>query len=332
MTSPRIAVLGTGALGGYYGGLLARAGHHVHFVARSDHDHIARHGLRVDSVAGDFLLEDVAVHGSTTTVPSCDIVLVCVKTFHNPSAIPAVSRLLQPGGTVVLLQNGLGEEEAIAALPGVGRVVSALGFVCATKLGPGHIRHSDYGSLRLAQYADDRQPAGLTQELERIAQLFETAGVKASTEEDWLAARWRKLVWNVPFNGLSVAQRADTHQLVSHEPTRQVVRELMLEVVAAARAEARVIDPAFVDRMIDDTTRMRPYLPSMRIDFDEGRPLELDAMYRVPIERGRAAGVAMPHAAMLFAQLDYLVGARDGQRPAVTQKPSRKEPGPVSQP
>ncbi len=311
LTSPRIAVIGTGALGGLYGGRLVRSGHSVHFLVRSDFDHVSRHGLRVDSIDGDFVVPDIHAYERAEDMPRCDLALVCLKATANDSLHSLLPQILEPGGIVVLLQNGLGEEERVAPIDGVGTVISALGFVCATKVGPGHIRHQDYGSIRLAEYQRDRKPAGITPRLKSVSQLFERSGVTVGVAEDWLDARWKKLVWNVPFNGLSVILRADTGELLGHPPTRQLVRALMREVSRAAAAEGRPIDNDFIERMITDTARMRPYLPSMRVDFDAGRPLETSVMYRAPMLRAAESGVGMPHTATLATQLEFLAAARD---------------------
>lgn len=308
---PRIAVIGTGALGGYYGGLLARAGHDVHFLVRSDLAHVQARGLRIDSVDGDFVLPRVQAHGTAASVPPCDLALVCLKATQNAVLGDVLPALLVDGGSVVLLQNGLGEEERLADLARVGSVVSALGFVCATKTAPGHVRHLDYGALRLAEYGPGRTAAGLTPHLEAVGALFTGAGVKVTLAEDWLEARWKKLVWNVPFNGLTVVLRADTGELVGHAPTRALVRSIMLEVTAAAAAEGRSIGEEFVDRMLADTAAMRPYLPSMRVDYDAGRPLETHTMYRVPLARGAAGGVEMVRTEMLAAELELVAESRD---------------------
>ncbi len=314
-SSPTIAVIGTGALGGFYGGLLARSGQRVHFLVRSDFEQVARHGLRVDSVDGDFVIERVNAHDSADTMPRCSIALVCLKSTDNEVLTRLIPRVLEPGGTIVLLQNGLGEEERLAEIDRAANIVSALGFVCATKVGPGHVKHLDYGSIRIAHYRANQGRAGITPTLTSLAELLERAGIAVALAEDWLEARWKKLVWNVPFNGLSVVLRADTGQLVGHAPTRELVRELMLEVTAAAAAEGRAIADTFVDRMIADTARMRPYLPSMRIDYDSGRALETPAMYRTPLARGTVAGVAMPRTATLAAQLEFLATSRHAGGP-----------------
>ncbi|MBN2194007.1 MAG: putative 2-dehydropantoate 2-reductase [Polyangiaceae bacterium] len=315
---PRIVVVGTGAVGGYYGALLARAGREVCFLARSDHAELARSGLRVDSVNGDFVLATLSAHHAAETVAPCEIAIVALKTTSNAALPSILPRVLAPGGSVILLQNGLGEEEKVAELPGVGSVMAGLAFVCVSKVGPGHIRHFDYGAVRLAEYTR-RGAAGITPALAAVGAELEAAGVPVTLEPDWLAARWRKLVWNLPYNGLSVVLRADTGALMASPPARALIAAMMREVAAASAAEHRAIPDAFIEQMLTMTDAMRPYLPSMRLDFDAGRELELAAMYAVPVRRARAAGAPMPRVEALLAELEFLVAARDEVRRSSNQ-------------
>lgn len=198
----------------------------------------------------------------------------------------------------------------MAAIPGVAGVFSGLAFVCASKAGPGHIRHHDYGALRLAEYAPGGVAAGLTPALRALEALFTRADVEASLEADWLGARWHKLVWNIPYNGLSVVLRADTGRLTASAPSRALIGALMGEVCAASAAEGHAVPDAVAAEMLTMTAAMKPYLPSMRLDFDAGRELELESMYAVPTRRARAAGAAMPRVEALLAELEYLVATR----------------------
>lgn len=310
-SSRSVIVIGTGAVGGFFGARLVRSGYDVHFLVRSDYEHIGRHGLRIDSVDGDFTLPRVQVHASAgTTVPPCDIALVTLKTTENRGLGHLLPRVLVPGGTVVLLQNGLGEEERVAAIPGVGSVVAGLAFVCVTKVGPGHIHHLDYGTVRLAEYAPGGVAAGLTPALQALCEFFEGAGIPVIPEPSWLRARWHKLVWNIPYNGLSVVLRADTAALMASSPIRALIESLMREVSAASAAEGHPIREESVGEMLANTAVMRPYLPSMRGDFDAGRELELETMYAVPIRRARAAGAPMRQVEALHAELQFLSARR----------------------
>ena len=302
----RYAVLGTGALGGFYGARLCRAGCDVHFLVHSDFEHVRQHGLVVDSKDGDFVLPRVQAYRDVRDMPRCDVAAVALKATHNhllPSLLPSV---LADEGVVLLMQNGLGgEQEAARAAPGHA-VLAALCFLCSNKVGPGHIRHSDYGAVRFAQYSADGAVAGVSDCMRGIAQDFSAAGIVVDLLEDLLLARWQKLVWNVPMSGLSVVLDTDTGALMADPHTRALAEDIMREVVAGARSCGRFIDDRFVQQMLDMTLAMRPYRASMKVDFDDRRPMEVEAIYGNPLRAAQQAGARMPLVETLYRQLKFL--------------------------
>ena len=307
-------VIGMGAVGGYYGARLAAAGHRVRFVARSDAEHARREGLRVESPHGDLHLHPdthgIEVHDATTDLDPDDVVLVAVKTTDAAEAARLLGPVVGPGTVVVALQNGLGVEATLAeAAPGAD-VLGGMCFVCINKVGPAHVRHLDFGAVTLGQHAPGGGPAGVTPAVEAVAADLEAAGVPAHRIDDLGTGRWRKLVWNIPYNGLSVVLDAGTDELMADPATRALVRDLMVEVVTAATACGHPIEDAFVDHMLRTTEDMTPYAPSMKLDHDAGRPLELDAIYAAPIAAAARAGVAMVRTDALHRQLQFLDARR----------------------
>ena len=232
--SLRYAVIGTGAIGGYYGACLAHSGAEVHFLARSDADHIRQHGLVLDSVNGRIHLEKVACHSSTATMPKCDVVCVALKTTNNAIIAELVRPILAEHGVVILLQNGLGmEEDVAAALPAIS-IAAGVASICAFKQGPGHIQHQAGGQLILAEAT-----TVLRGRLDSIAETFSQAGIPAKVARNLLKARWSKLIWNIPFNGLSVMLGVDTSVLTAPGPARELVADLMQEVMQALKPAAQ---------------------------------------------------------------------------------------------
>jgi 2-dehydropantoate 2-reductase len=302
----RYAILGTGALGGFYGARLCRAGCDVHFLLHRDFEHVRQHGLVVDSKDGDFVLSRVQAYRDVCDMPRCDVVAVALKATHNhllPSLLPPV---LADGGVVLLMQNGLGcEEEAARAAPGHA-VVAGLCYLCSNKVGPGHIRHSDYGAVRFAQYSADGAKAGISDCMRAIGQDFAAAGLEVDLLDDLLLARWQKLVWNVPMSGLSVVLDTDTQALMADPHTRALAEDIMREVVAGARSCGRHIDDSFVQKMIDVTVAMTPYRASLKVDFDDHRPMEVEAIYGNPLRAAQQAGARMPLVETLYRQLKFL--------------------------
>jgi 2-dehydropantoate 2-reductase len=184
--------------------------------------------------------------------------------------------------------------------------LGGLCFVCSLQVGPGRIDHVDYGAVTLGEHRADGAAAGITPAVEAVAADLAAAGVKVTPQPDLVLARWKKLVWNIPYNGLSVVLDAGTDELMGDPSTRALVHALMGEVQAGAASQGRTIDDAFVDQMLADTDAMTPYRTSMKLDFDSGRPLELEAIYRTPLARARAVGVELPRIATVAAQLELL--------------------------
>lgn len=297
----RYGVIGTGAIGGYYGARLTQSGQEVHFLLHKDYDYVKEHGLQVDSCNGSFHLDEPHVYRQTGDMPQCDVVLVCLKSVNNHLLRELLPPLLQPSTLVVLIQNGIGVEQDVAQMfPGL-RLAAGLAFICSAKTEPGRIDHQCYGQINLGNYSCD-DPALV----EQVVADFNAAGVKAGLVE-YQEARWKKAVWNMPFNGMTVALNTQTNLLLQHEATRQLIREQMLEVIGAAQhLGVKNIDASFAEKMIKMTDEMTPYSPSMKLDFDFHRPMEIHYLYTRPLQIAREAGFRMPKLEMLEAELRFL--------------------------
>jgi 2-dehydropantoate 2-reductase len=311
MTARRYAIIGTGAIGGYYGACLQRGGAEVHFLLRSDFEDVSAQGITVKSVQGDFSLPKVYAHGSTATMPPIDVVLIALKTTQNHLLPDLLNPILGPDTTILTLQNGFALEDDWHPWVGVRPIFGGLCFVCCNKVGPGTIHHLDYGHVLLGEYRADHQPAGVSAELQDIAQDLTNGGVAADVTPDLRLARWRKLVWNIPFNGLSVVMNATTDEMIGDPNIRRLAEQLMTEVVTAARQDGERLSPGqnrhlpqeLIPQMLEHTAQMSPYRTSMKIDFDEGRPLEVEAIFGNPLKAAHQAGVEAPRIEMLYHQL-----------------------------
>lgn len=297
----KYGIIGTGAIGGFYGGKLAKAGQEVHFLLHKDYEYVKQNGLQVDSCDGSFHLDGVNAYNDTTAMPPCDVVLVCLKSINNGMLKTLLPPLLRQRTLVVLIQNGIGVEEDVQRdFPGV-QLAAGLAFICSAKTEPGRVNHQCYGSINLANYScrDKALMAAVVAE-------FREAGIETGFVE-YHEARWKKAVWNMPFNGMTVALHAQTDELLKHPETRQLIRDQMMEVVGASRAlGVNGVDEAFVEKMIRMTDEMTPYSPSMRLDYDFHRPMEIHYLYTRPIEIAREAGYKMPKLEMLEAELKFL--------------------------
>jgi 2-dehydropantoate 2-reductase len=301
MSGLRYAVIGTGGLGGYYGGRLAYSGQDVHFLLNRDYEYVRLNGLRIDSVNGDFRLHQVSAYQASTGMPRCDVVLVCLKTTQNHLLPAILSPVVHPGSVVIMIQNGLGiEEELEQRMPHLN-IAGGLAFIGAGKTGPGHITHVDLGSLVFGGYNLKQ-----TTILQQACDDFQSAGVPCSISENLDASRWQKLVWNVPFNGMSVVLNTTTDQIVSNPSTRQLALEMMLEVIHAANHCGVSMKEELAIRMMEMTDGMVPYSPSMKLDYDFSRPMEIDAIYTRPVQKAAKAGFEMKAVAVLEKQLRFI--------------------------
>ena len=294
------SVIGTGAIGGFYGSRLAKAGRRVRFLLHSDYEYVKAHGLRIDSCDGDFQLAHVEAYRTTADMPLSDVVLVGLKSVNNHLLPQLLAPIVGPDTVVVLIQNGIGlEADLQQAFPQL-QIVAGLAFICSSKVGPGHVSHQCYGSINLGNYSASD---------ERFQQLladFTEAGITAASVP-YLEARWRKAVWNMPFNGMTVALNTSTDRLLKNPATRQLIYDQMMEVIGAANAlGVTALTPEFADKMMQMTDDMVPYSPSMKLDFDHRRPMEIPYLYTRPIAEAQQAGFSMPKLAMLEAELRFI--------------------------
>jgi 2-dehydropantoate 2-reductase len=297
------AIIGTGALGGYYGARLHHAGYDVHFLLHSDYEHVCAHGLSVVSKYGDFSIEKPMVHRSASDLPGCHVAAVCLKTTENHLLRDLLPPVLLPEGVALMMQNGLDIEADAACIVPDHPVLGGLAFLCSNKTGPGRIEHLDYGAVRVAEHRPDGGPAGLTPAVRAVAADLERAGVPAILEADLGLARWKKLVWNVPYNGLCAIEGCTTDVIMANACMRARCEAIMREVVAIADSQGRRIEERFVEAMLRDTDEMAPYRPSMLLDLERARPLELEAIYRRPLRAAERAGVACPEIRAVYERL-----------------------------
>ena len=315
----KIAVIGCGALGSYYGAMMARAGHETHFLLRSDYDVVRRLGVRILSPNGNFSVHPQCARTPEEIGPS-DLVLIGLKTTANDQFPKLLPSLVGPHTAVLTLQNGLGNEEALARLFPAEQILGGLCYVCLNRIEPGVIRHTAHGDILLGEFQRRSGPR-----THSIADLFRSAGVPCEVTDNLERAHWEKLVWNVPFNGLGVAGAAGietmldpqrpvtrvqpvmtTDQLLADPRWCTLVREVMLEIIAAANAKGLAIEPALAQVNIDRTLKLGAYRASTLVDSERGQPLELESLFLEPLRQAQAAGVAAPRLARLGEVLQAL--------------------------
>ncbi len=302
----KYGIIGVGAVGGYYGGLLAKNGFDVHFLFHSDYLYVKKNGLFIDSKDGDYHLSRVNAYSKAEDMPLCDIVIVALKTTENYQLPAMLPHIIKDTGIIIILQNGLGVEKEIAKMVPSASILGGLCFLCSNKVGQGHIKHIDYGSVIIGEYLQEYRPSGITENLKLIADLFKSAGISVQLSDNLGLARWKKLVWNIPFNGLSVILDATTDQLMESPSTRCLAENVMREVITGAKHCGFFMEKEYADDMLKLTEQMAAYKPSMKLDFEAGRPMEIEKIYSQPVYESASAGYDMVCARTICLQLEYL--------------------------
>jgi len=309
MTKPfhRIAIVGSGSIGLYYGMRLALGGADVRFLLRSDLDAVRSRGtLRLVNGAETRELGSPAVFATPVEIGPVDLVVITLKTTSNSHLPALVPPLLGPETAILTLQNGLGSDEHLASLFGSGRVIGGLAFIATNRTAPGEVTCFHAGSLTVGEFAGP--PAARTRSL---AAQFNEAGVKTRIADNLDSARWHKLVWNVPFNGLTIAAGGISTDLVCSDPALTAeARALMAEIQTGAAAFGHSISDDFLKRQFEVTVPMGAYRPSSLVDFLAGREVEVEPIWGEPLRRAQAAGASLPRLALLYALLQSMVANR----------------------
>ncbi|MDR0536023.1 MAG: 2-dehydropantoate 2-reductase [Puniceicoccales bacterium] len=303
----KIAILGTGAIGLFYGAGLARAGHDVRFIARSDAEVIRNEGITVSTLAGEWRVppSQFKVFTDVREAGACDLVFVTLKAVANASMPALLPPLDSPDGHTVFvtLQNGMGNVEVLARLFGAGRATAGLCFTCNVRTAPGRVTNTQIGRI---QFAESEGPA--TDRTRWLASLVESAtGAKCAALDSLARALWFKLCWNIPFNGLAIAAGGVTTDIIcASPPLREIAMDLLREVAAAAAADGVEIPGHHIQRQLDDLPKIGAYKPSSLVDYLAGRPVEVEAIWGEPLRRGLAHNVPMPRLSMLHSLLQHL--------------------------
>ena len=298
----RFAIYGTGAVGGYYGGRLAQAGHEVAFIARGENLRaLQTSGLRVDSTKGDFVLPQVTATDDPASVGPVDVVIPCVKTWQIPQAAEAMRPLVGPGTLVVTVQNGVEAPQQFGEILGMGHMLGGIVKLFTELVAPGHVVHGGGPAQFLIGELDGR----MTPRAQGLyAVLKNTQGIAAEITDNIQAALWEKLLMIAAFGSVGAAARAPIGILRSVPETRAMLRACMEETRAVAAAYGAVLDEQAVERaMTFVDTQPAGGTASMQRDVIAGRRSELDSLVGAVVHLGQAAGVAVPVCTSLYASL-----------------------------
>jgi len=287
--SIRVAVLGAGSVGCYYGGMLARAGHPVTLIGRQPHvDAFATSGLRFEGLKFD---EHVNVEASTkaAAVRGAELVLFCVKSTDTDAAARQIAPFLEAGAVVVNLQNGVDNTERIRALV-ANPVVPAVVYVATEMAGPGHLKHHGRGDLVIGAL-DAKVTLDI---LQRVQRLFAAAGVPVTISGDVAAELWSKLVVNCAYNALSAITQLPYGKMIQGPGVREVMRDVVEETLAVAKASGVHLSPGMLAKVYKIADAMPTQYSSTAQDLARGKPTEIDHLNGFVVRRGEALGLQSP--------------------------------------
>lgn len=292
----KVAVMGAGAVGCYYGAMLARAGHEVVLIGRPAHVEAVRaRGLRLEAQSFD---EHVPMAASTEpdAVRGADLVLFCVKSTDTEAAAEQIAPHLAPGALVLTLQNGVDNDERARSVLRSHEVAAAVVYVATGMAGPGHVKHNGRGELVIAPSARG----------EEVAQALRAAGVPTEISDNVRGALWAKLVLNCAYNALSAITQLPYGVLVRNEGVPGVLRDVVAECLAVARAEGVTI-PGDIDAAVAGIARTMPaQFSSTAQDLARGKRSEIDHLNGFVLRRGEALGVPVPANRLLWTLVRLL--------------------------
>ncbi len=303
MTNPRIVIVGCGAVGLFYGAKLALSGQDVHFLMRQDFDQVSKYGIKIESASGEAeYLENPSIYRDALEIGTCDLIIVAIKSTDNKALESLIPKLIKKETAIMTLQNGLGNEEFIAKKFGSHRVLGGLCFVCLNRVSKGVVRHIAQGTISCGEFMG--LPLPRTHD---VALMFKSAGIPFIVAESLIEQRWKKLVWNIPFNGISISEGGvDTSVILKDKSLLFLVEALMREVIQVANKLGYDLSNSLIDHNIKETKSMGPYRPSSMIDFMEGRPVEVEAIWGNPVRVGRSVGVEIPRMEALYDSIKSL--------------------------
>lgn len=290
-------VIGAGAIGAFYGSLLAKAGAEVSVVCRSDYDQVKQHGFIIDShPLGRWNFTPAQVLKNAADFEgTADYILLCTKVIPTLDRVALIRPAVSRNTAIVFIQNGVEiEQEMLDAFPD-NEVVSGLAFICCNRVGPGEILHLAYGRLALGLL-----PNGISSKTAQLCELFNQSGIECNASENIVTGRWQKCVWNAPFNPLS-ALSGGLPTLDILQTQESFVRRIMQEVCNIAAASGHPLPADIVNANIESTYAMPPYKTSMLLDYESGQPMETEAILGNAVRAAQRLGIAVPHLESVYA-------------------------------
>ena len=299
-----ILIVGAGGVGAYFGGRLAQSEHcNVSVVCRSDYDAVERDGFNISSIDGDFrFFPEEVCRNVEEYSRDADFIIVSVKALPEIDVPELIAPAVKADSVIVLLQNGIDIEHDVASAYPDNELISGIAYIGVSRKGEGRIEHQGGGTLSIGNF-----PEGVSDSSELLHNLFSDGGVKCDIRKDIVRKRWEKLLWNVPFNSLSVvAGCLDTRQIMADENLVRIAENTMWEVVRSAAGCGVELDESLVEWNLEYTKNFPPYKSSMLLDYEHGRKMEVDAILGNVVKLAKRNNIATPYIETLFALLNSL--------------------------
>jgi len=299
----KIGLIGAGAVGGFYGLMLKKGGEDIHFHIRSNFEKVREDGFCLVHHLPERKkenIQNVPVYRNSTSIGICNWIVIATKTTANEEVIELIRPMVDEDTSFLTLQNGMGNVENIAEAYGENRVIlGGLCFTCINRTEQNRIESILPGYVQFGQHGDLLSEKGRS-----IVNAFERSGVRVRYADSLEEALWRKLCWNIPFNGLSIVGGGITTDLIlANQELRERVRQLMIEIQSGAIAHGVTIEDTFLDKQFELTEGMGPYRPSSLIDYQEGKPVEVEAIFGEALRKGNSKGVEMVALNKLYTEL-----------------------------
>jgi 2-dehydropantoate 2-reductase len=255
---------------------------------------------------GEKIVKIKKAYADCSQIGVCDLIIIAAKSTANHTLPDFIKPLIGPKTILLTLQNGMGNCETYASIIPIERIVAGLCFVCINRLSPGVVENTHSGYVRMAS------AIGLPGDaVKQCVKLFSDAGIDCQSEQSLDAVLWKKLCWNIPFNGLAIAAGGiTTDKIMANDLLRERAIKLMKEVQAAADACGVPFKDEHIERQLKVTIGMGAYRPSSLIDYLEGREVEVVGLWGEPLRRGLAAGVSMPELSRLKTEIELKLKAR----------------------
>jgi len=296
-----IGIIGCGALGLFFGTRLLKSELDIKFLVRSDYNIVKEKGVFINSVTGNSHYF-VNTCKDPVELKGVDLIIVGLKTTANDYLLNILDQIKSPSTVVLTLQNGLGNEELISQVIHPDKIVGGVAFVCLNRTAPGVVTHSAYGHIQANGFMDTFDKDTLLE----IESIFVDSQIEFNIADSILKLKWEKLLWNIPFNGISALLNGiDTLDIMTFEPLRNYARNIMLEVILAAKSDNIDLDPSLIQKNLDYTLSMGPYKTSMYLDRINNRPIEVESIIGIPLRKAWEQNITLPYMEALYSQLKF---------------------------